>query len=295
MKIFGLKLLRSVSWDVGSGCVAGKVQNSHENFRIEVCSAWYNMESCSGKVQKRDVWDKNLRVWGFVVYLWDVGSGLAHMRGVTWRAVPAKFKTGMCEIKILGSEILWCVFRAHMRGAICSGKVQNRDVWDENFWVEICSVSWVGSGLAHMRGVIQWSWDVGSGWVGSHVVLWRGKVHTGMCEIKILGSEVLWCVFATLVQGWHRCVVSSVPSCSGRVQNRDVWDENLRVWGFVVCHCNIGSGLAHAWCHLFRVVPAKSGMCEIKILGSEVLWCILQVQGVWDENFRIPAKFQRGM
>ena len=32
----------------------------------------------------------------------------------------------------------------------------------------------------------------------------------------------------------------------------------------------------HAWCHLFRVVPAefKTGMCEIKILGSEVLWCI---------------------
>ena len=31
------------------------------------------------------------------------------MRGVRWRAVPPKFKTGMCEMKILGSEVLWCV------------------------------------------------------------------------------------------------------------------------------------------------------------------------------------------
>ena len=50
------------------------------------------------------------------------------MRGVTWRAVPAKFKTGMCEMKIFGSEI--------------------------------CSVSW----------------DVGSGWVGSHVWCNMGAV-----------------------------------------------------------------------------------------------------------------------
>ena len=41
-------------------------------------------------------------------------------------------------------------------------------------------------------------------------VIWRAvpaKFNTGMCEMKILGSEVLWCVFATLVQGWHTCVV----------------------------------------------------------------------------------------
>ena len=42
-------------------------------------------------------------------------------------SVPAKFKRGMCEIKILGLEVLWCVFGtlvqdglAHMRGVICS-------------------------------------------------------------------------------------------------------------------------------------------------------------------------------
>ena len=57
---------------------------------------------------------------------WDVGSGLAHVRGVTWRAAPAKFKRGMCEMKILGSEVLWCIFGtlvqdglAQMRGVTC--------------------------------------------------------------------------------------------------------------------------------------------------------------------------------
>ena len=49
-----------------------------------------------------------------------VQDGLAHMRGVTWQAVPAKFKTGMCVMNKFGSEV--------------------------------CSVFW----------------DVGSGWVGSH-------------------------------------------------------------------------------------------------------------------------------
>ena len=44
-------------------------------------------------------------------------DGLAHMRGVIWRAAPAKFKTGgMCEMKILGSEVLWCVFATLVQG-----------------------------------------------------------------------------------------------------------------------------------------------------------------------------------
>ena len=89
------------------------------------------------------------------MYLWNVGSGLAHMRGVIcFRVVPAKFKTGMCEMKVFGSEV--------------------------------CSVSW----------------EVGSGWVGTHA--WCnmgsccGKVRN-RCVMKILGSEVLWCIFGTLV------------------------------------------------------------------------------------------------
>ena len=58
------------------------------------------------------------------------------MRGVIWRAAPAKFKTGMCEMKILGSEVLWLSLERWFRVGThawcnmesCSGKVQNRDV-----------------------------------------------------------------------------------------------------------------------------------------------------------------------
>ena len=66
-----------------------------------------------------------------------VQQGLAHMWGIIWRSAPAKFKTGMCEMKILGSEVLWCVLGHWFRRVgthvgynmeICSGKVQNRDV-----------------------------------------------------------------------------------------------------------------------------------------------------------------------
>ena len=53
--------------------------------------------------------------------------------------------------------------------------------------------------------------------------------------MKTLGSEVLWCVFATLVQGWHTC-----------------WCHLFRV----------------------VQAKFETGMCEMKILGSEVLWCV---------------------
>ena len=39
-----------------------------------------------------------------------VQDGLAQIRGVTWKAVPAKFNTGMCEMNIHGCEVYWCVF-----------------------------------------------------------------------------------------------------------------------------------------------------------------------------------------
>ena len=53
----------------------------------------------------------------------------------------------------------------------------------------------VQDGLAHMCG-------------GCHLFrVVQAKFETGMCEIKILGSEVLWCIFGTLVQCWHTCVV----------------------------------------------------------------------------------------
>ena len=49
-----------------------------------------------------------MKIFGlkFVVCLGTlVPDGLAHMRGVTWQAVPAKFNTGMCEMKKFGSEV----------------------------------------------------------------------------------------------------------------------------------------------------------------------------------------------
>ena len=181
-----------VSWDVGTGWVG-----SH---------AWCNMASCSGKVQNRDAWDENLRrIWGFVVYLWNVGSGLAHMRGVICSGLLRQSsKQGCVRWTKIGSEICsvswdvgsgWVGSNAWCNMESCSGKVQNRDVWDENLrvWGFVVYLWNVGSGLAHMRGVI-----------------WRAapaKFKRGMCEMKILGSEVLGCVFGTLVQGWHTCVV----------------------------------------------------------------------------------------
>ena len=95
----------------------------------------------------------------------------------------------------------------------------------------VCLGTLVQDGLAHMRGVI---WraapakfktgmcemtSLGSevlscvfatlvqGWHTCEVQSIPAKFKTGMCEIKILGSEVLWCIFGTLVQGWHTCVV----------------------------------------------------------------------------------------
>ena len=50
---------------------------------------------------KTEVWDENHMVWGFVMYLWEVGSG--------WVGTNA-----------------WCKMES------CSGKVQKRDVWDES-------------------------------------------------------------------------------------------------------------------------------------------------------------------
>ena len=71
-----------------------------------------------------------MKIFGlkFVVSLGTlVQDGLAHICGVRWQVVPAKFKTGMCEMEILGSEVLWCVFAilvqdglAHVCDVICS-------------------------------------------------------------------------------------------------------------------------------------------------------------------------------
>ena len=67
-----------------------------------------------------------------------VRDRFAEMRAVTWRAVPAEFKTGMCEMKSWG--LRFCVFfscdissrqscgNARCTLESCFGRVQNRDV-----------------------------------------------------------------------------------------------------------------------------------------------------------------------
>ena len=106
------------------------------------------------------------------------------MRGVIWRAAPAKFKRGMCEMKILGSEVLWCVFGtlvqdglAYMRGVIFSALFRQSSkkgcvrlkLSDLKFVV--CLGTLVQDGLAQMRGVT-----------------WRAapaKFKRAMCEMKV--------------------------------------------------------------------------------------------------------------
>ena len=72
--------------------------------------------------------------------LCNIGSGLAHMRGVIWRAAPAKFKTGMCEMKLFGLKFVVCLGTlvqdglAHMRGVIwraVPAKFKTEAGWDE--------------------------------------------------------------------------------------------------------------------------------------------------------------------
>ena len=79
-------------WEVNLGTLDedGFAKLSHESFVVYLrdvgsawvgTNAWYNKESCSGKIQNRDVWD---RVWGFVVYLRDVDSGWVGTKCVLW-------------------------------------------------------------------------------------------------------------------------------------------------------------------------------------------------------------------
>ena len=73
-----------------------------------------------------------------------IQNGLTYIWDIIRRSAPAKFKTGMCEMKILGlrfCDLFWDIdskwVDIHMgyNMEICSGKVQNRDVRDENLGV----------------------------------------------------------------------------------------------------------------------------------------------------------------
>ena len=137
----------------------------------------------------------------FVLYLGTmVRDGLAHMRGVTWQAVPVSSKQGCVRWKNSDLKFVVCLGTlvqdglAHMRGVIWRAAPakfkRGMCVRWKSWGLRFCGVSWnVGSGLAHMRGVI-----------------WRAAP----AKFK-----------------------------------KDVWDENRRVWDFVVYLWNVGSGLAH--------------------------------------------------
>jgi len=134
------------------------------------------------------------------------------MRGVIWRAVPAKFKTGMREMNMLGSEVCsvfwdvgtgWVGTHAWCNMESCSGKVQNRCV-----------------------SFVMYLWELGSGWVDTHA--W---CNMESCSGKVQNRCVSFVMYLwELGSGWvDTHAWCNMESCSGKVQNRDVRDENLRV------------------------------------------------------------------
>ena len=140
-----------------------------------------------------------------------VQDGLAHMRGVIWRAAPAKFKRGMCEMK--------------------------------NFRLQCVLGHWFRTG-----------WPT---CVVQHGELFR-KSSKQMCEMKILGSEVLWCIFGTLVQGWHTCVVSSVSELFRQSSKQGCVRRKCSDLKFVVCLGRlVQDGLAHMRGVTWGAAPAK--------------------------------------
>ena len=117
-------------------------------------------------------------------------------------------------------------------------------------------------------------------------VTWRAvpaKVKTGICEMKILGSEVLWSIFVTLVQdGLATNAWCNMEICSGKGQKRDVWDEDLTVWGFVVHPWEVVSRWVgkNAWCNM----ESRSGKIQKRDVGScylIVLWCFMPIWHLW--------------
>ena len=70
------------------------------------------------------------------------------------------------------------------------------------------------------------SWDVGTGWVGTHA--W---CNMESCSGKVQNRCVSFVMYLwELGSGWvDTHAWCNMESCSGKVQNRDVRDENLRV------------------------------------------------------------------
>ena len=93
-------------------CVFGTlVQDGLAHMRGVICSGLFRQSSKQGCVRRKF---SDLK---FVVCLGAlVQDGLAHMCGVTWGAVLRQSSKQMCEMKILGSEVLWCIFATLVQG-----------------------------------------------------------------------------------------------------------------------------------------------------------------------------------
>ena len=96
----------------------------------------------------------------------------------------------------------------------------------------------VQDGLAHMHGVIC------SG-------LFRQSSKQGCVRWKFTDLKLVVC-FGTLVQDGLAHMRGVTWRAVPAKFKTDVWDENLRVWGFVMYLWEVGSGWvgANAWCNL---------------------------------------------
>ena len=177
-------------------------------------------------------------------------------------------------MKILGSEVLWCIFGtlvqdglAHMRGVICSGLLRQSSK-------QGC-VRWKSQGL-RFCGVSLERWFR----VGTHArcSLLRQSSKHGCVTWKLSDLKCVVCL-GTLVQDGLAHMRGVTWRAVPAKFKADVWDENLRVWSFVVYFWNVGSGWVgtHAWCNM------ESGYLKkmfFLICQRWKLWHLLCQQGI---------------
>ena len=118
------KVLWIFSWDIGSRQICG--------------NARCNLKNCSGRVQNRV---GEMKFWGHLGFevlwlLFSRGIGSRQFCGnARCNAVPAGFKTGMCEMKSWSLRFCGCCFPGHWFQQIC-GNAQ--------CILESCSGKWSG-------------------------------------------------------------------------------------------------------------------------------------------------------
>ena len=88
------------------------------------------------------------------------------MRGERWRTCPALFKTGMCEMKILGSEVSWCIFVMLVQDGLAPMRGVKWRTCQAKFKTGMCEMKILGSEVSCF--FYMYFCDVGSGWVGTN-------------------------------------------------------------------------------------------------------------------------------